>query len=99
VPVCRDNFLDELNKRCPKSENTKRGIATPSIYTIMTRIRSNDTARVAARVAIVASIGPAHGVHTTPSDNPVRSPPRNPEFPDPDEGENLLLNFDTAPSK
>jgi hypothetical protein len=62
----------------PIVANMNNGIPTPLTYARVTRIRAMLTDCVANSVAIVASIGPAHGDHTIPRENPVINPPLNP---------------------
>jgi len=64
----------------------------------MTNTTSALTARVAERVAMVARIGPAHGVHTIPSESPVVNPPANPVDGLAFLGLSLPLSLETAPS-
>jgi len=44
----------------------------------VTKTISKFTVLVAAKVAIVAKIGPAQGLHTSPKDKPVINPPQKP---------------------
>lgn len=52
----------------------KSGIAVPSEYARVIRIAPPFIELVAARVIIEAKIGPTHGVHTSPRDNPIKNP-------------------------
>lgn len=74
MPVYCDKILLLLKSLPPANEKMKRGIPIPMTYTIVTHTIAAFMRCVAARVAIVASIGPAQGVHTTPSAAPVSNP-------------------------
>ncbi len=73
--------LDEIKRvwlkmRWPPYAKRKSGMLAPNAYAKVMIITVNVICPVAARVAIDARIGPAHGDQTMPNETPVASPPK-----------------------
>ena len=58
----------------PPKQNKSIGIAAPVAYARVMSMVEKVVCPVAARVVIVANIGPAHGVHKRPSAMPSTKP-------------------------
>ena len=67
-----------VSARRPASAITSSGRPAPSAYVNVTRAASSESLRSAASAVTAARMGPAHGVHTSPSPTPRTRPPPMP---------------------
>ena len=76
--MCLDRDFVLFVNRLPKVAKRNNGIESPMVNAMIIKIMAVEICCEAAKVAIVAKIGPAHGVHTIPNVNPVAIPETKP---------------------